>query len=498
MNESSSEGSGKEPSDPPIVPPMPAIVAFENEQSRKGDGFTGLGGCGCLLAIVGAGIGIFTAGLGGALSWLVIVGGISAIFFIIGFRRRRASDRAVAIRREGLTAQQREDEDRIKVDYTEARGISASVQEQARAQNEATALEVRGIALASPLRTSAGELVSLYSQNSLLMTNWRFQTLSGNLSLRLNDAEFQMHEAEKVVFIAAAETSAMRTNVIVVTTARLAVVKSGGTQWTALEDVTGANARSTVLENFCELTISTRGSNYRWTAVEPKSVGFEIAKALGPGKPPMSPMAVAEIRTVVARSSGKYAGGTLKWPGTSTNLRDNIDVQAVLTDDQRLQVICDGHVLLEASITDPGVIIDTTETVGRSLKGGPAVLVAGSALLLGPLALLATPLAIGKKRVKQHLVLAMSVEDESALISLEDTGAAIRMRAATSNAVGQPDIILEASSDPESEELQPPSSTATTLAELERLQGLLQSGVLTDEEFAVLKARILNPEIKLD
>jgi hypothetical protein len=39
---------------------------------------------------------------------------------------------------------------------------------------------------------------------------------------------------------------------------------------------------------------------------------------------------------------------------------------------------------------------------------------------------------------------------------------------------------------------EPPSTTDTTLAELERLVALKQQGLLTDDEFAALKARLID------
>jgi hypothetical protein len=467
-------------------------VAFETRQANKGIGLMATGGCGCSVAIIGAIVGIFLVGFEGALGWLIVVGGISAFIMYLGAKSKEAGENAVARRRSSLTPEQREAEAQQKAEYQQAAGIAVSAEEQARARNENAAIDSRVAAMQSPLRTRSGQLARLYAQNALLMSDSRFRSLGGNLTLRLNDAELQMHEAEQVAFIAGAETNIMRKNVIVVTTARLAVVNSGGVEWTPLVGVTSAGARPTVMQNNCELNIYTRGRHYRWPVVEPKSIGFDMAKALGPGKPPLTAMTELDHRGIVARSDGKYAGGTLSLPGTQTPLADNAEVQVVLADDDVIRVVCDGLVVAEASATDPGIMIDTTETVGRSLKAGPAVLVAGSALLLGPLALLATPLAIGKQQVKQHLVLAMSVGPSNAVIALDDTGAAIRMRAATANAVGEPDIAPQVEPDVDGASSVPAGTgTSSTLSELERLKGLHDSGVLSDDEFVVLKQRIL-------
>jgi len=487
--ESGSLDSG-DPEHPPIVP---EAVAFKWEQSEKGGGTRTCGGCAMVIGVITAIIAAFagnTLGGLGALVFFVLLGGI---LFAIGRSRRSGGESRILEREGSLSPEQLKFERQEEAEYNKQRAQYIESTQTQKQMNTEHSIQAESSVLANSLRTPNGSVEQAFADQAQLMDSPTFRRPSATLRLRMADAERQMRSGEEIAFMLAGESQSLRTHIIMVTTARLCVIKPSGVEWTPLSQVGGARARATITANKCELSIRTESQNYRWPSVEPKASAFELGSALGQGKPPLKAMDAITSGLEQVRARAKYSGGNLVYPDSGVSVTQNIDVIVSLNNDGLLQIISSGSVIATFMATDPGLMLDSATTVGRSLKGGPLALIAASALLVGPFALLAAPLAIDKKRVKQHLVLAAGNDSGSGLFAFTEEGAALQLQAAIqryrSRQVSKAEAVESIGSDIEVNSEN--RDAGSVLAELERLTSLRDQGVLTEEEFDSMKRKIL-------
>jgi hypothetical protein len=480
-----------QPIEKPAQPPLkPESLMFKEEQLKKGNMAMG---CGCGTVAVGlviAVITIFRAGVGSAFAVLIAFGLVAVVFFLIARARKVSGHNILTQRDQELTENQREFEEREETEYQRQREAYQANVEQIHEANTAAVAQEQAKVLSGAVRSADGYLDRVFDDQARLMESPIFKSPSSTLRLRLADAERQMFADEEIAFLLAAEAQTMRTNIIIVTTARLCVLKPSGIEWTPLSQVGRAQARTTVVANYCELNIWTESRHYRWPRVEPQIVGFEIARALGRGKPPLQPIELGSAGSEQVRARAKYSGGNFIFPETGVPLQDKVDVTIVLTNDARLQVLSNGAVVASFPADHPGLIIDSTTTVGRSIKGGPLAATAAAALLLTPLALVAAPLAIDKKRVRQHLVMVITDDTRSGLFAFTDESEALRLRAALAARQGNMEPLepVDAFTDDDDGDSR---RTGSVLEELERLANLRDQGMLSEAEFDQLKRKIL-------
>lgn len=382
-----------------------------------------------------------------------------------------------------------------------------------------------------------GVVHAALTEDEMLIKSYHLRSLHKPLLERISEAEAALAPDEHVAFVLVAETLKMQSQVLLLTSTRFAIINDHRVEWSGLADVKNALARWKSNSPQCELSLTIEGRALEWANVEPEATAFQAAKALNAGTLPLPARHIsAHPSPVMARANGRYTRGTLASPGTGAMVAELAEVEVVLTANHVIHLVFSGEDVLALPASDPGVLVETADTVSRELQTGELMGSTAAKTLIGPMGLRGMP-RDEPEETKDRLVLLMNIEDSCALVLVPDQGVAQRLREATHlpapaaetpaeataaaplatpepgatedvgamaaaimAAVAADNSLVAGTVDPSGSAPAPKgpaeqaggSGAVTSLVEeLERVQKLHADGVLTDEELRSLTRRLV-------
>ena len=301
----------------------------------------------------------------------------------------------------------------------------------------------------------------------------------------------QLYESEAVVFVVAGETSGWGDRAIVVTTARLGVLSKKGVLWHHLSEVVSTDFFGVTVDG-ASLTVKTKNATYKMWDVDPKGVAKQVALALKPGAPPLSTFAQESHDNISTRCKARFMGGDFgRGPGRAA-LREGQHVMVFITESDELGVALNGVTVAQFQLSDPDLCIDSEDspTIKRAVRKGPLAATAAATLILGPIGLIGL-LASTEKKIKNPVTLVVQGDKNYGIFSLDDSVVGMRIKAKVEAARPKQPTEMTDRAASLAPAHGPAEAGPTTVEQLERLASLLDRGLVTQDEYEEMKARLI-------